>query len=376
MNRIYNKTPGMPVMAPAYQVQDTKPFSAEMSRKGAQVLHKPQARKQMGSQYLMHNKSFQHIGMGSTPQIALPSDTQSHVESGFRPYRRCNCKNSRCLKLYCECFASRRYCIDCNCIGCANTINNKKEVDTAVAITLERNPSAFKAKITIGKHTRGCHCRKSGCLKRYCECYQAGIVCGDNCKCIDCKNYKGSESRKRSLEARRASPVRRRRTRSKSATPHFGTYTVAPGHTPSKQISYPTSIMDINVPRSSLATGTVPDHYNSQQIPPNSRNAMYMQTPMPVSGSVVGQYGYPDQNTAAVAQNRNASLARSSLLYLASASLGQHPNSVMQPNARSDGGSKPHPTAATTTSPGGTFQASSSSAFSCSPSAKKRRIEK
>lgn len=25
-------------------------------------------------------------------------------------------------------------------------------------------------------------------MKKYCECYQAGLKCGDNCKCEDCKN--------------------------------------------------------------------------------------------------------------------------------------------------------------------------------------------
>lgn len=33
----------------------------------------------------------------------------------------CNCKKSRCLKLYCECFAAELFCDGCNCTDCQNT---------------------------------------------------------------------------------------------------------------------------------------------------------------------------------------------------------------------------------------------------------------
>jgi hypothetical protein len=38
----------------------------------------------------------------------------------------CSCKNSQCLKNYCECFATLSVCDPniCSCLGCSNTIEN------------------------------------------------------------------------------------------------------------------------------------------------------------------------------------------------------------------------------------------------------------
>uniref|UniRef100_A0A914KZS5 CRC domain-containing protein n=1 Tax=Meloidogyne incognita TaxID=6306 RepID=A0A914KZS5_MELIC len=112
----------------------------------------------------------------------------------------CNCTKSMCLKLYCDCFASGEFCLDCNCRDCHNNLEHESERSRAIKSSLERNPSAFKPKIgvaakAIGKaidmerlHQKGCHCKKSNCLKNYCECYEAKVPCTERCKCIACKN--------------------------------------------------------------------------------------------------------------------------------------------------------------------------------------------
>ena len=116
---------------------------------------------------------------------------------------KCNCKKSKCLKLYCECFKASGYCGDgCSCVGCSNRFENLEDIKEAREAILLRNPQAFVDKIaetvTPSKdgsvsmsgpqHRRGCNCKKSKCLKKYCECYQAGVACGDHCKCCGCHN--------------------------------------------------------------------------------------------------------------------------------------------------------------------------------------------
>jgi hypothetical protein len=60
----------------------------------------------------------------------------------------CNCKKSRCLKLYCDCFARGEVCTkDCNCVNCLNTENNTEERQNAMMGILDRNPNAFKPKV-------------------------------------------------------------------------------------------------------------------------------------------------------------------------------------------------------------------------------------
>ncbi|CDW76670.1 UNKNOWN [Stylonychia lemnae] len=146
----------------------------------------------------------------------------------------CNCKRSKCLKLYCECFANNKFCgANCSCNGCSNHAEHDEERLQAKEQILMRNPLAFRPKIetsldenslfnkdikidkiniqeqsdvllsvstkpiTFGilavsdkekRHFKGCNCKKSFCQKKYCECFQSGVNCTDLCKCDECKN--------------------------------------------------------------------------------------------------------------------------------------------------------------------------------------------
>ncbi|CAK9233119.1 unnamed protein product [Sphagnum jensenii] len=175
------------------------------------------------------SQSFGSGVASSSQRSQTGKQRKSTVASGDKSgegCKRCNCKKSKCLKLYCECFAAGIYCVgSCACRECLN----KPEFEETVLNTRQqiesRNPLAFAPKIVqaaetsptpgedsmdtpaSARHKRGCNCKKSLCLKKYCECYQAGVGCSEGCRCEGCKNMYGRKEGSREEEEKDGNQV-------------------------------------------------------------------------------------------------------------------------------------------------------------------------
>ena len=115
-------------------------------------------------------------------------DDVTNSNASNKKFMGCNCKNSGCLKRYCECFSRMKYCDNnCQCKNCINNIKYEKERTEAIKLYLVKSPVSFK-KINMDLNNITCNCKKSNCLKNYCECFQFGLKCTYSCGCVDCKN--------------------------------------------------------------------------------------------------------------------------------------------------------------------------------------------
>eukprot|EP00656_Telonema_subtile_P001362 TRINITY_DN1061_c0_g1_i1.p1 TRINITY_DN1061_c0_g1~~TRINITY_DN1061_c0_g1_i1.p1 ORF type:complete len:393 (-),score=48.29 TRINITY_DN1061_c0_g1_i1:317-1495(-) len=130
---------------------------------------------------------------GLTITRPLVITTPTEVEVPTTEKKSCRCRKSKCLKLYCECFAGQEKCTSsCKCISCENTAEHARVREEAkLAIIRSRSVDSDGNSVGNDVHVGKCNCRRSGCRKKYCECFNACVECTSACKCVGCVNTGG-----------------------------------------------------------------------------------------------------------------------------------------------------------------------------------------
>jgi hypothetical protein len=121
----------------------------------------------------------------AAPFVSLPPRTIGGLQDQISPTITCACKSSKCIRLYCDCFASNLLCTGkCSCNdGCYNNgaPENTPTRTGAILTVLNAQPFAFRPSPQqlqlasagainefMSKQTApssNCSCRKSRCLK-------------------------------------------------------------------------------------------------------------------------------------------------------------------------------------------------------------------
>ena len=142
--------------------------------------------------------NFNLGSLGNLQNYLLSQEKNKKLDSKNKPC--CNCLKTKCMKKYCECFANNKSCRNCLCSDCKNKNKNdenntngenKENIgNNTTANNISNNNSNIKeTKIVF------CTCSKSGCNKKYCDCYKENQKCNIKCRCINCLNLEDDKDK-------------------------------------------------------------------------------------------------------------------------------------------------------------------------------------
>ena len=126
--------------------------------------------------------TFNFNSLGNLQNYLLSQEKKTKLDIKNKPC--CNCIKTKCMKKYCECFANNKFCKNCVCIDCKN---KNEEILTD---NKENKENKENNSLSINKDSKAifCTCSKSGCNKKYCDCYKENKRCNIKCRCINCLN--------------------------------------------------------------------------------------------------------------------------------------------------------------------------------------------
>ncbi|KAH8248682.1 hypothetical protein KR032_002141 [Drosophila birchii] len=84
---------------------------------------------------------------------------------------------------------------------------------------MEQTPkrTSAKGKGRVQPAAKGCCCKRSQCIKNYCDCYQSMMICTQFCRCVGCRNTEERMAVEPRTPSRNSNVVKRDRAAAMSA---------------------------------------------------------------------------------------------------------------------------------------------------------------
>ncbi|KAH8357321.1 hypothetical protein KR200_000649 [Drosophila serrata] len=77
--------------------------------------------------------------------------------------------------------------------------------------------ASAKGKGRVQPAAKGCCCKRSQCIKNYCDCYQSMMVCTQFCRCVGCRNTEERMAVEPRIPSRNSNVMKRERAAAMSA---------------------------------------------------------------------------------------------------------------------------------------------------------------
>jgi len=131
-------------------------------------------------------RSFSASAPATKPSTNHSQDLKSHVS--LQPEEQSSSNMEASVSQVASHSSSQRTALERAALYEALIKKRKDHIDSSYSPVYRLPPHIIGGLSDIVEKSKQCNCRRSACLKLYCECFSSGIYCSVFCSCVPCNN--------------------------------------------------------------------------------------------------------------------------------------------------------------------------------------------